>query len=242
METAKDVVLLIDSRSRSNSNGAAPSSSMRYMIGTNVEVKPFPHPKRTDSGAQVLMLYVPVAGEQDGDIFELQSIQPRRHGSWFINQRVSSSPVIYVASKIDPRLLCLPFLESSSGKYSPLDQIVVPRDGCARMPLARSNTWKMEEMCDVNDKLGDDMILYRYNQDKALAWLKAKVTRTAAVLCKQRNIKATRNNLTFVNNFKASSSSSSSSSSSPSSSTADNYEGNANISLISRSTSLLPST
>lgn len=207
----KDIVLLIQdnrattpsSSDSSTSSSSEDNCSLHYMLGTNLEVKPFPHPKRTDSGAQTLMLYLPVSGSLGGDIFELQSIQPRRHGSWFINQRVSSSPTFYMASKIDPRLLCLPFLESSNGKYSPLDQIVCYKDGCARIPLFLSNKWKMEEMCDVNDKLGDDMILYRHNEQKALSWLKSKVTRAAVVLASQRCKSAKRNNLTFVQNFNA---------------------------------------
>ena len=35
--------------------------------------------------------------------------------------------------------------------------------------------WNMQDICDINDKLGDDMILYRLNRDKTLSWLKEKI-------------------------------------------------------------------
>eukprot|EP00624_Nannochloropsis_granulata_P004382 evm.model.NODE_31844_length_35418_cov_26.680502.11 len=37
-------------------------------------------------------------------------------------------------------------------------------------------------MCDVNDQLGDDMILYRLNPEKVLTWLASKVERTKRAL------------------------------------------------------------
>ena len=42
-------------------------------------------------------------------IYEVQLAEARRFGSWFINQRVSSDTGFYIANKIDPRLLILPF-------------------------------------------------------------------------------------------------------------------------------------
>ena len=102
-----------------------------------------------------------------------------KYGSWFINERVSSDSHFYLATRVDPRLLCLPFLEKNASKYSPLDQIVVysdklDDDGISdRIPLTNSNEWKLDEMCDMKD-LGD-MLLYRYNEGKTLEWLKNKV-------------------------------------------------------------------
>eukprot|EP01035_Chromulina_nebulosa_P032966 gene32966-44103_t len=84
------------------------------------------------------------------------------------------------------------------GKYSPLSQIVIS-DGTTepRLPLGNVLQWKMDEMCDVNDKLGDDLILYRYNSDKVLSWLKAKVTRTSKILQEQRRKKDASHNPLF---------------------------------------------
>mmetsp|Transcript_7135 Transcript_7135/g.10625 ORF Transcript_7135/g.10625 Transcript_7135/m.10625 type:complete len:307 (-) Transcript_7135:66-986(-) len=122
----------------------------------------------------------------DGTLYEIQSTQPRKYGSWFINQRILSDSSHIIATKIDPKYLILPYLESSGQRYSPLSQIVVPVEGCERINLDKCTTWNLEDMCDVNDKLGDDMILYRFNADKALAWLTNRVNKTASVLRKRR--------------------------------------------------------
>lgn len=140
----------------------------------------------------------------EGSMYELQITQPRKYSSWFINQRVSSGQDVYMANVFDPRFLCLPFLEKSAGKYSPLDQIVFMDAKYARFPYARANTWKLDEVCDVNDKLGDDMILYRYNETKMLEWLRRKVENTAKALMKQRLARAQSQNTTFASGFNVS--------------------------------------
>eukprot|EP01036_Dinobryon_divergens_P045504 gene45504-60803_t len=78
---------------------------------------------------------------------EIQSVQPRRHGSWFIDQRISSEGSLYLASKFDPRFLILPYLEKESSRFCPLDQIIGPK-----IPITGASSWKLEEICDVNDK------------------------------------------------------------------------------------------
>lgn len=137
-----------------------------------------PHPK----GCGVLFAFVGT------DLYEVQSAEPRRFGSWFINQRVSSDANFYVANKIDPRFLVLPYFEKEAGaKYSPLDQVVVIGDGYDRIPLKEAMaSWKLDEMLDMKD-LGDDLILFRFNQDKVVALLKAKAERAAKAICAHRN-------------------------------------------------------
>ena len=120
-------------------------------------------------------------------IYELQQAEARRFGSWFINQRVSSDAGFYIANKIDPRLLILPFFEGEAGaKYSPLDQVVTTKDGCDRIPLAKAaKEWKLGEMLDIKD-LGDDLVLFRFNKEKVLDLLQAKVNRAAVVISAHR--------------------------------------------------------
>lgn len=176
-----------------------------YIRSTNLEIKAFPHPKAAgDNDAVPLMLYVPPAAgnatKKSGDIYELQTVQLRRNGSWFSNQRVSSSSVFFMTSKIDPRFLCLPFLQKSRDKFSPLDQIIGHTKDCERLPIAHASEWKMDEICDIKD-LGDDAIFYRYNEEKTLAWLKAKVARTAITLAKQKALRGKRVNRLMASNF-----------------------------------------
>ena len=169
---------------------------MLQEAGTAFDLITLPHPKGMP------IVFVQIAGE----LMELQSIEPKKRGSWFVNQRVSSSSKVYVATKFDPRFLCLPYLERASAKYSPLDQVVCTNDtaGCSRLPLTRSGQWKLDEVTDVKD-LGDDLILFRFNESKTLDWLNNKVRRTAIHFMKQRQQKMDSENVTFVSSFQSSS-------------------------------------
>lgn len=135
-----------------------------------------PHPK---DGQGVLFMF------KQNVFYELQSVQPRKFGAWLIDERVSSDPGFYIATKFDPKFLLLPFLEKSS-KFSPLDQILTFCEGCDRIPIENHIQWGLDEVCDVNDKLGDDMILYRLNLEKLKSWLRNKVDRTARFLYRKR--------------------------------------------------------
>jgi hypothetical protein len=181
---AKDIILLIKT---ANSVGGV------ELCHRDLTLKSLPHPK--GHGFVVI--------DFNNQFYEVQSVQPRKYSSWFINQRVSSSQTIYLANVIDPRFICLPFLEKQT-KYSPLDQIIFLDNKFARFPFNRVNEWKMDEICDVNDKLGDDMILYRYNEGKVEAWLKKKVETTAKVIMEQRIAKAKKLNSTVSAGFNAS--------------------------------------
>ena len=160
----------------------------------NMQLISLPDVKNGDDNIYIL---------QGDKILELQSANPRRFASWFIDQRVSSDSAIYVASRVDVKFLLLPYLEKESSKYRPIDQIV-----SSRFPLEHSSSWKLMDICDINDKLGDDMILYRYNESKTVIWLRAKVDRTAKVLCSQRRRKCLLENQLIVSNFNISAQSS----------------------------------
>jgi len=136
----------------------------------------FPHPK-----TKIEILHIFLKDNIGHTFYELNSTQFTKYGSWFVDQRVISSPNIYVATKLDPRFLLLPYLEKHTGKFSPLNQIIA-----AQIPLEFSQQWKLVEICDFNDKLGDDMLLYRYNESKTLEWLRKKVTKTAKLLHLQK--------------------------------------------------------
>lgn len=141
---------------------------------------------------QVLALAHPRGGSPtqylltpSGHLCELQSFRPSgsKFGSWFVEQRVVSDGLLYVASPMDPKFLLLPVLEKhGAARYSPLEQILAAEAEGAYMPLRKCQRLELHRVCDVNDQLGDDMILYRLNPDKALAWLAGKVERTKRAL------------------------------------------------------------
>lgn len=139
----------------------------------------------------------------EDNILELQTFQPSKFGSWFINQRVSSDSFYYIGTRIDPRFLFLPYLEKSSGKFSPLDQIVTIEADCSRISLDLFNRYNLEDICDTNSKLGD-IVLFRYNEDKMLKWLKSKVEKVSVTLAAHRIIKDKKKNVLIVDNFNSS--------------------------------------
>ena len=111
----------------------------------------------------------------------------------------------FLASKIDPRFLLLPFLEKKD-KYSPMDQIIPYIEGCAKFPLQWIADWRLQDICDINDSFGDDMLLYRLNKDKTLQWLRAKVDAAARVFAAKRADEDAQRNRMKVAGFQASSS------------------------------------
>lgn len=168
---------------------ADPSRSAAFK---SFSVTTLPHPR---DGPSLFLV-------QAGSIYEYQKATPRKLGCFFIDQRISSNSTIYVATCVDPRFLLLPFLEANAkGRYSPLDQILTHVEGTQRIPLDNVAKWKMNECCDVNDKFGDDMILYRYNEEKTIQWLRNKVMRTAALLKSKRLQRAKNENKASVDTF-----------------------------------------
>lgn len=134
-------------------------------------------------------------------LYELQGVQPSKFGSWFINQKVSSQKGFFTATVIDPRFLVLPFLRKASSKFSPLDQIISNIDKCNKFPLNLLKDWKMDEICDVNDSFGEDMILYKYNEIKVHDWLRKKVDKTSNVIASKRRESIRKENSLMASSF-----------------------------------------
>lgn len=178
---SKDVILLLQG------GGALPA---------NLQLLSLPHPK----GGHALVAL------NQGLLLELHIASPRRHSSWFIDQNVSSSSSFYVANVLDPRFLLLPYFERSGRSFSPLNQVVQvdAEESGDRIPLDLASTWRLEQLLDVNDKLGEDMLLYRFNEEKALGWLESKVRRGALAIATARASRERTVNSAFVSGFNAS--------------------------------------
>jgi len=187
--TTKRLVLLVR-----NDDGTVNSSTS--ISGLSFET--FPSPR---GGVPVLFCLQ----ESKQRVLELQTVQPRRNGCWLLDQRVCSDQFMYLATEYDARFLLLPFLEKKD-KFSPMDQIVTQSPGCSRFPLHWISKWHMEEICDINDSFGPDMLLYRLNQDKVMSWLRYKVDTTSSVLAAKRFEKESTRNRMKVEGFSASTS------------------------------------
>lgn len=159
-------------------------------IPTELDIITLMHPK----GIPVMFM------KQGKELLELQVCEPRKYGSWFINQRISSNGSYTLATKIDPRFLCLPHLEKTD-KFSPLDQIIINHEGCDRLPLTDSKEWGLDAICDINSAFGEHMILYRFNETKTIEWLKEKTNKISMTIAKQRHIREAKGNINFVSSF-----------------------------------------
>lgn len=156
------------------SASSASSSSSSSHLG---QVLALGHPR---GGKPAQFLLTP-----EGHFCELQSFQPSgsKFGSWFVEQRIVTDGRLFVASPLDPKFLLLPVLERHGAqRYSPLEQILAAETGGAYMPLRACRRLELHRICDVNDQLGDDMLLYRLNTEKTLIWLAQKVERTKKAL------------------------------------------------------------
>ena len=57
----------------------------------------------------------------------------------------------------------------------PFDQLFISQTAPESKRIARCKNLDLKHICDVNDDYGPDSIFYRYNEEKTLSWLKAKV-------------------------------------------------------------------
>ncbi|CAM9323267.1 unnamed protein product [Choristocarpus tenellus] len=113
------------------------------------------------------------------DLLEIQASRPRDHeqASFFIDQSVQADGTVYTATRVDPLFLLLPVLKKHATKWCPLDQALAEADCGGLKGLRHLDASKL---CDVNDRLGPETILYRLNEDSVLTWLTSKVERAAA--------------------------------------------------------------
>jgi len=177
---------VVASQSSTSSTAPAYLSSSSMHLG---QVLALAHPR---GGSPTQYLLTP-----SGHFCELQFFRPSgsKYGSWFVEQRVVSDGLLYVASPMDPKFLLLPALEKhGAARFSPLEQILAAEADGAYMPLRKCQRLELHRMCDVNDQLGDDMILYRLNPEKALAWLASKVERTKRALVTLHSAREGQNN------------------------------------------------
>jgi hypothetical protein len=173
--------------------------------GSEYKVLTLPHCSKHNESTLCLL--------HKGSFLELQTLAlSKQRGSFLIHNRVSSSNHVFVGSKFDPRFSLLSHFYASRERYSPLAQILLPMtevkhttEGSTELFNDVTNNpqkYKLHEICDVNDKHGD-MVFYRYNEERVLAWLRNKVERVAHVIWKQRSKKDKPNGImvaTFVEN------------------------------------------
>jgi ribonuclease H2 subunit B len=109
-------------------------------------------------------------------IYEVQGLEIN-YGSYFVGSHVLSNGALHVATRIDPLFFALAKLVSG-GKWQPFEQLEIPET----IQKCIADKKQYQHVCQVNDQLGGDMLLYKLNDEKVLKWLTKKQERAYAVM------------------------------------------------------------
>jgi len=141
-----------------------------------------PHP--SDNEAQEF-IFLPrtAASNQPAIILQVQSFQ-KSYGSFLVGSRVISNGALHVATPVDPLFFVLEAFAAAPQKWQPLEQLLVGVPDCVQESI--SSPLQYKHLCCTNDQLGDDMILYKFQTELALAWLTKKFNAAKQVLLDQQ--------------------------------------------------------
>ncbi|GMI32071.1 hypothetical protein TeGR_g3450, partial [Tetraparma gracilis] len=110
-----------------------------------------------------------------GSVLEVNAVAPSKYCSFFADSTVIPNGSLHVATPLDPLFLLLPSLPSLLSRFCPYDQFLSTLPGdelrglCSEALLAR--------VCATSDAMGDDMLLYKFDEGKAVGCLKKKYER-----------------------------------------------------------------
>jgi hypothetical protein len=119
---------------------------------------------------------------QSVHLYELNALQSSKYSSFICNNSAISDGLLYISTPIDPLFLALSHIRSSASRYAPLDQVL---EGLP-VYLKEAVRASVSKVTEVSDRLGEDMLVYKYDEDKVLAWLEKKHARVNAVLATQK--------------------------------------------------------
>jgi len=100
--------------------------------------------------------------------------------SWFIGDTVQEDGSMYMCTSMDPLFLLLPYIHKSN-KFSPLEQVLVDEQFSDVSQLLHCfNEDSLAQVADFKDV--SDLQVLRYNTERAMSWLRMKVTRLVDAL------------------------------------------------------------
>jgi hypothetical protein len=144
------------------------------------------------------------------DIHEVQTVRPNsgRHASYLVGSRIISDPALHVSTRVDPLFFALAHLHRAGGgggaaavggeeaapppsRWMPWDQALadVPPVVLRALDADRGScvggvggAGQLGHLLEVSDMCGDDMILCRFAEDRALRWLVVKFERARGAM------------------------------------------------------------
>ncbi|KAI4466461.1 ribonuclease h2 subunit b [Holotrichia oblita] len=181
----------------SASNGQSMKSNVQQPCNSWVFLLKELNPNGTDYENDVVHLRHPNSGDTGAFLFSkdnkyvqeiLTYVEHKR--SWFIDDSVRSDGTLKISTPIDPVFLVLPYLRNNSTNSSTLldqllhDEIYPETERLLQCDGLKSLT------CVADKTVAGDITAYKYNESKALTWLKRKTDNLVKIL-KSNNIHLT---------------------------------------------------
>lgn len=163
------LVSFSDGERKSRSKVHAPLFLINFLhpLGQISSIKHFPDPRTGQPAAFLLGANY---------LLEVQRFRGS-HSSYFIDDYVAQDGSLYLATPFDPLLLLLPILEGQK-MFQDLETLLESVEHASGLaPLIQPH---LGCVCDVKEAGGQHY--YRLNNDRALIWLKCKLSNTMAAL------------------------------------------------------------
>lgn len=164
---------------------------------------------QTQKQRQYLLTSSSHSNSTKNDIYEVQNIthsKSSNFSSFFVGSRVISNPSLHLINRVDPLFFLLSYFNidtnnnnEQSQKWQPWNQICENRNihHTVRQILQHDKS-QLRHFFHINDSLvlsqddnNDDLILYKFQSDKALKWLNAKIRKVETMLEKQYKARRT---------------------------------------------------
>ena len=133
-------------------------------------------------------------GRRSIDIHEIQTVRPNdsKYASFLVGSRVISDPSLHVSTRVDPLFFVLSHFHrldgETSSRWMPWDQALEDVHPIILRALDVDAGGKpdgggqLRHLLEVSDMCGDDMLLCRFVEARALRWLVSKFDRAAGAM------------------------------------------------------------
>ncbi|KAL9181271.1 hypothetical protein ACHAXT_010076 [Thalassiosira profunda] len=132
------------------------------------------------------------------DICEVQAVLPHsgKYASYFVGSRIISNPALHVTTRVDPLFFALAHFQRALGqkgdaaaqleKWQPWDQALADMPSPILRALNLDPNLNLDgigavgqlgHLLEVSDMCGDDLLLCKFSEERAMKWLTAKFER-----------------------------------------------------------------
>lgn len=116
----------------------------------------------------------------NNEIYEVLNFN-ETYRSWFIDDRVASDGRLYIPVAMDPLYFVLNYFTKEPAKAIPLEQLL--DDDLVNNNHQLLEVISLEQVRQIGDQKGpDDLKAFKYNEEKALEWLKKKCEQVVVAL------------------------------------------------------------